>query len=71
MISVVAWTMISLDERIAHVLGGDAAEDAVAQRLDDVAALDERRSPSMYFTVPQSYSDTITSWDTSTSRRVR
>ena len=26
---------------------------------------------SMYFTVPQSYSDTITSWETSTSRRVR
>src|SRR5436309_3515944 len=29
-------------QRVPHVLGGDAAEDAVPQRLDDVAALDER-----------------------------
>src|SRR5262249_2979943 len=30
-------------QRIADVLGGHAADDAVAQRLDDVTALDERR----------------------------
>ena len=30
-------------ERVDDVLEGHAAEDAVAQRLDDLAALDQRR----------------------------
>src|SRR5262245_453367 len=35
-------------QRVADVLGGDAAEDAVAQRLDDVTALDQRRGVDVF-----------------------
>src|SRR5207253_9070719 len=41
-ISVLAWTMISLDSG-SDVLGGDASENTIAQRLDDIAAFDQRR----------------------------
>mgnify|MGYP003693944883 CR=1 FL=1 len=42
-ISSFALTMTLAVERIADVLERDAAEDAVAEALDDLAALDERR----------------------------
>ena len=56
--------------RVDDVLERDAAEDAVAEPLDDLAALDQRpiSMPSM---VPQSYSAMMLSCATSTRRRVR
>ena len=56
--------------RVDDVLERDAAEDAVAERLDDLAALDERRHLDAV-EVPQSYSVMIASCATSTRRRVR
>ena len=64
-------TIFSFGERIEDVLLRDAADDAVAQRLEDVAAFHDRRDDVMPSDVPQSSSMTMTSWATSTSRRVR
>ena len=69
-ISLLAWTMTSLES-------GSRTSSAVTRpRMRSPS--DSMISPpstsgvvSMYFTVPQSYSLTITSWATSTSRRVR
>ena len=57
--------------RIDDVLERDAAEDAVAELLDDLAALDERRRSRCRRCVPQSNSVMIASCATSTRRRVR
>ena len=54
----------------AKRLGHDAAEHAITQRLDDVAAFDDRRH-GQAVAVPQSHSVTTTSCATSTRRRVR
>ena len=69
-ISVPAWTMIS-------PVNGSRMSSA-ATRPSTRSRRDWMMSPpstsgaaSMYLTVPQSYSETMTSWETSTSRRVR
>ena len=56
--------------RVDDVLERDAAEDAVAEALDDLAALVERLI-AMPSSVPQSNSVMIASCATSTRRRVR
>ena len=43
-------------ERIDDRLERDAADDAVAQRLDDLAAFDDRAAPRCRRSVPQSVS---------------
>ena len=53
------------------VVQGDAAEDALTERLDDFAAFDQGADDQMPSIVPQSYSVMIASCATSTRRRVR
>ena len=58
-------------DRVDDVFERHAAEDALAERLDDLAALFERARSQMPSSVSQSYSVTTASCATSTRRRVR
>ena len=69
-ISTPALTSTSPRRGHDHVFGDHAAEHALAQALDHIAAFDDRRDRQP-LTVPQSISVTTRSCATSTKRRVR
>ena len=69
-ISLLACTMISLES--GSRMSSAATRPSTRSRSDWMMSPPSTSGvASMYFTVPQSYSLTMTSWATSTSRRVR
>ena len=69
-ISVLAWTMISFDS--GSRMSSAATRPRIRSRNDWMISPPSTSGvASIYFTVPQSYSLTMTSCETSTSRRVR
>ena len=70
LISVLACTMISPVN--GSRMSPAATRPSTRSRRDWMMSPPSTRGvASMYFTVPQSYSEMMTSWATSTSRRVR